>query len=366
MKKVFTKAQKMRIYPNEEQRLKIEATLGCCRYIYNHMLDRNNKVYKRRGEHLSYIDMQNLLTVMKGYTDWLREADSQALKYACRCVDNAYKRFFKKQGGYPNFKRKHSSRQSYTTTKSTAIHHERGRVKLPCLGWVKSSNNREIKGTICYATVSRDNDKYYVSITYKFEKDVTSVTPKKVVALDYKSDGLYVDSDGNTADMPKYFRQSEKTIAKEQRKLSKKQLHSNNWNKQKERVGKKHRKASNQRLDFLHKDSTRKANEYDAVIVEDLDMKSMSRGLKLGKSTLDNGWGMYTTFLKYKLEERGGCLLKIDKWFPSSQLCSECGYKNEAVKNLSVRRWTCPKCGETHDRDVNAAKNILAEGMKQL
>ena len=185
--------------------------------------------------------------------------------------------------------------------------------------------------------------------------------------MDYKSDGLYADSEGNTADMPHYYRKSEKVIAKEQRKLSKKKLHSKNWIKQKKKLNKKQRKAANQRLDFLHKDSTQKANEYDAVFIEGLDMKAMSnKGFRNGKATLDNGWGMYTAFLKYKLEERGKKLIRVDKWFPSSQLCSDCGHQNPALKELSVRKWTCPRCGAVHDRDINAALNILHEGMKQI
>lgn len=215
MKKVVIKAQKMRIYPSDEQKQKIDVTLNCCRYIYNHMVDRNNKVYKRRGEHLSYYDMQNLLPIIKRYEPWLCEADSKALMYACRQVDNAYQRFFKRLGGYPNFKRKHNSCQSYTTTSALTIHHEKGRVKIPKLGWIKTSNNREIDGKICCATVSREGDKYYVSITYKYEKDIDIVEPTNIIALDYKSNGLYMDSEGNVANMPHYFRQSEKAIAKE-------------------------------------------------------------------------------------------------------------------------------------------------------
>lgn len=307
---------------------------------------------------------------MKKYLPWLAEADSQALKYACRCVNNAYQRFFKGLGNYPKFKKKHSNRQSYTTT--STIHYEKGRVKLPCLGWIESSNNREIDGKICCATISRDNDKYYVSITYKFEKEVQQVEVKKAIALDYKSNGLYADSEGNVANMPHFYRKSEVKIAKEQRKLSRKagnkkgEKKSNNWKKQKKKLNKIQRKTANQRLDYLHKDSTQKANEYDAVIIEDLNMQNMSQSLNLGKSTHDNGWGMYTTMLKYKLEERGKQLVVVDKWFPSSQLCSECGYQNKEVKNLNVRQWVCPKCGAVHDRDFNAAKNTLKEGTGRL
>ena len=359
---------KTRIYPAKEQREQIDHTLDCCRFVYNKMLERNIKAYKRRNEHYSAFAMMNLLPQMKQYLPWLKRADSTALKYACRQVDNAYEKFFKKQTQFPRFKSKRGSIHNYTTTQTSVIRYERGRVKIPKLGWVKHSDNRKVEGTICCATVSRDGDKYYVSITYKREREVQIVKPKRCIGLDYKSNGLYEDSEGNVADMPKWFRLSEEEVAKTQRKLSRKkgyrkgEKRSNNYLKQLKRLRKKQRHIANQRKDFLHKRSTEIANRYDLVAVEDLDLNAIIK--LLGKATTDNGYGMFLNMLQYKLEERGKRLVRVNRYFPSSQLCSCCGYKNPAVKDLRVREWVCPECGVVHDRDHNAAINILNEGLR--
>lgn len=372
------KALKMRIYPDDIQKAKIDKTIDSCRFMYNYMLDRNNKAYKRRNEHLSYYTMQNLLPVMKDYLPWLKEADSQALKYACRQVDMAYKNFFAKRANFPKFKSKKKSKASYTTTKKTSINYFpiEKMVKLPFLGWMKCSDKRILKDyDFKYATISKVNDKYYVSITYSIEKDIKPITfnENQVVGLDYKSDGLYVDNNGVVANMPHYFRQAQAKLKKEQRKLrlkqegKKGQKQSNRYKKQSLKVAKLYEHIANQRKDFLQKLSTQLAEEYDAICIEDLNMKAISnKGFGNGKATLDNAWGMFTIMLNYKLEERGKKLIKIDKFYPSSQTCSVCGCINKEVKNLKIRKWECPNCGTIHDRDINAAINIKNEGLKLL
>ena len=374
----FIRALKMRIYPNNEQKAKIDKTLGSCRFVYNHMLARNQKVYERRKEHLSYYDMQNLLPVMKNYLPWLKEADSQALKYACRQLNTAYDCFFKKKSGFPKFHSKRINRQAYTTTKKTSIAYdaENRKVKLPFLGWMQCSGNRILNNPeFKYATVSKQNGKYYVSITYSIEKTIrlVAVSENQALGLDYKSDGLYVDSNGNMAGMPKWFRDSQAKLKKEQRKLRNKvgskrgELKSHNYSKQLQKVRNLHEHIANQRLDYLHKESTRLANQYDAILIEDLNMKAIAnKGFGNGKATLDNGWGMFVIMLDYKLKERGKYLQKVDKWYPSSQTCSVCGCINSETKNLSIRKWTCPHCGSEHDRDINAAINIKQEGLRLL
>lgn len=298
------KALRVRIYPNKTQQKKIDTIINCCRFVRNHMIERNRKAYDRRKEHLNYISMQNLLPVMKKYLPWLAEADSQALKYACRQVDNAYQRFFKKQCGYPRFSSKRDSVQSYTTTNAKAIHYGTDRVKIPCVGSVRVRDNRDLPKNckICYVTVTRDHGQYFASITYKYEENNNPVfvITENVIGLDYKSDGLYVDSDGNCCDMPHYYRDSLKGIIKEQRQLSRKtgsrkgEKRSGNYMRQQERLFKKARHAANQRKDFLHKQSTAIAKQYDAVCVEDLDMKALAnKGFGNGKATLDNGYGMF-------------------------------------------------------------------------
>lgn len=372
------RALKMRIYPNDEQKIKIDKTLGTCRFVYNHMLARNQKVYERRKEHLSYNEMQNLLPTMKNYLPWMKETDSQALKHACRQLNTAYDRFFKKKSGFPKFHSKRTNRQAYTTTVKTGIAYdsEPREVKLPCLGWMRCSDNRTLSNPdFKHATVSRQNGKYYVSITYGIEKTAhpVAVSENQTLGLDYKSDGLYVDSNGNTAGMPKWFRNSQAKLKKEQRKLRNKvgsqkgEAKSHGYLKQLQKVRNLHEHIVNQRLDYLQKESTRLANQYDVILIEDLDMKAIAnKGFGNGKATLDNGWSMFATMLDYKMAERGKHLQKIDRWFPSSQTCNICGCVNEDVKNLNIRKWTCPHCGTEHNRDVNAALNIKREGLRLL
>ena len=372
------RALKMRIYPNKEQKAKINQTIGACRFVYNHMLVRNKKSYERRGEHLSYNEMQNLLPAMKNYLPWLKEADSQALKYACRQLNTAYDRFFKKKSNFPRFHSKRMNRQAYTTTKKTSIDYipDERKVRLPFLGWMCCSDNRILKDyEFKQATVSKKNGKYYVSITYTIEKDVVlvPVSENQALGLDYKSDGLYVDSNGNVADMPHWFRLAQSKLKKEQRKLRNKrgskkgETKSKSYSKQLQKVRNLYEHFANQRLDYLQKLSTRLADTYDVILIEGLDMKAIAnKDFGNGKATFDNGWGMFTTMLDYKMAERGKHLQKIDRWYPSSQTCSVCGCVSEDLKNLNIRKWACPHCGAEHDRDINAAINIKQEGLRLL
>ncbi len=371
-------AAKCRAYPNKTQAELIRHTLSCCRYVYNHMLERNNKVYKRRGEHLSYITMQNLLPKMKRFLPWLKDADSQALKYACRQVDTAFQKFFKHETDYPTFHSK-KGRQSYTTTNNTTIHisDDRKSVKLPIIGWIKVRGlHISDDAVINYATVSLESDgSFYVSISFKYEANipVLQALQPTILGLDYKSDGLYVDSNGNCTEMPHWFRESQAKLARQQRKLSKKvgsrkgERKSQGWYKQHRRVVKLQSKTANQRHDYLHKLSKALAETYDVVAIEDLDMKSMSnKGFGNGKATMDNGYGMFTTMLEYKLAWNGKKLVKVDRWFPSSQICSYCGYQNKNLKDLRIRKWQCPNCEVEHDRDINAAVNIKNEAIRLI
>ena len=370
---MINKALRVRIYPNKTQQKKIDTTINCCRFVRNHMIERNRKLYERRKEHLNYIAMQNLLPGMKKYLPWLAEADAKALQYACRQVDNAYQRFFKKQGGHPKFSSKRDTVQSYTNTNPNSIRFETGRVKIPCVGWVKAKDNRVLPfgSKICQVIITRDHGQYFASICYKVDEAVVSkqTDENNVVGLDYKSDGLYVDSNGNHCDMPHYYREAQEMVVKEQRRLSRKvgsckgEKRSGNYIRQQNRLFKKTRHAANQRKDFLHKQSTAIAKMYDAVCVEDLDMKVMAnKGFGNGKATLDNGYGMFLTMLEYKLRDRGKQLVKIDKWYPSSQTCSCCGHKQKMP--LYVRTYDCPQCGNRMDRDYNAAVNIRNEGLR--
>ncbi len=371
------RATKGRIYTSKTKYQLMDKTLYACNYIYNHMLERNQKIYKRRGEHLTYYEMQNLLPVMKKYQTWLKEADARALQYSCRQVDTAYKKFFKHEAGFPKF---HSKRNglSYTTTNTRTIKLFEDAVQLPIIGKVKVHGLRELPNNakLCYATVSKETDgKYYVSITYKYkiEIDELKVDETRFIGLDYKSKGLYVSSIGEFAEMPSYFSESQARLRKAQRKLAKKQGNqkgqkkSKGWIKQHKRVAKIQKHIANQRMDFLHGKSKYLAENYSGIAVEDIDMKALSnKGFGNGKATLDNGYGEFRRQLEYKLSAQEKPFVKVDRYFPSSQLCSCCGYQNKELKDLSIRKWECPKCHAKHDRDINASINIRNQGLRIL
>lgn len=339
-------------------------TFGCVRFIYNRMLSDKIKHYEETKQKLNNTPAQ-----YKKEFDWLKEVDSLALANAQMNLQTAYNNFFKSpKTGFPKFKSKKSNRKSYTTNcvnGNTTI--ADGYIKLPKVGFVKLKQHRIIPSDykLKSVTVSQTpSGRYYASVLFEYENQVQKTTPITFLGLDFSMQELYKDSNGNEPCYPRYYRQSEKKLAKEQRKLSKMQKGSNNRNKQRIKVAKLHEKVANQRKEFLHKQSRQIANVYDCVCIENLDMKAMAQSLNFGKSVADNGWGMFVTYLQYKLEEVGKQLVKVDKFFASSQICNVCGYKNPETKNLSIRVWDCPECGTHHDRDVNAAINIRNEGMR--
>lgn len=360
----MNKAYKFRIYPNAEQRIMLAKTFGCVRFIYNRMLSDKIKHYEETKQKLNNTPAQ-----YKAEFPWLKEVDSLALANAQMNLQTAYNNFFRSpKTGFPKFKSKKSNRKSYTTNCVNGnIVIENGCLKLPKIGFVKLKQHRVIPSDhkLKSVTVSQTpSGKYYASILFEYENQVQEQILQTFIGLDFSMHELYKDSSGNEPQYPKYYRQAEKKLKREQRKLSLMQKGSKNRDKQRIKVAELHEKVANQRKDFLHKQSRQIANIYDCVCVEDLDMKAMSQLLNFGKSVSDNSWGMFVTFLKYKLEETGKRLVKVDKFFASSQICSSCGHKNAETKNLSVRAWDCPQCGTHHDRDVNAAINIKNEGMR--
>ena len=339
-------------------------TFGCVRFIYNRMLSDKIKHYEETKQKLNNTPAQ-----YKKEFEWLKEVDSLALANAQINLQTAYKNFFRSpKVGFPKFKSKKSNHRSYTTNCVNGnIKLVNGLLTLPKVGKIKMKQHRQIPSDykLKSVTVSQTpSGKYYASILFEYENQVSQVIPQTFLGLDFSMHELYKDSNGNEPQYPRYYRQAEKKLAREQRKLSLMQKGSNNRNKQRVKVAKLHEKVASQRKDFLHKQSRQIANVYDCVCIEDLDMKAMSQSLRFGKSVSDNGWGMFTTFLAYKLEEMGKQLVKVDKFFASSQTCSVGGYKNSETKNLAVRAWDCPECGTHHDRDVNAAINIRNEGMR--
>lgn len=361
------------IYPNLEQNILCQKTFGCSRFVYNNMLTLQKDRHNDGEKHLSKTAANTYCNnVLKNKYPFLREVDKFALTNAIYNLEDGFKRFFKKQSKYPKYKSKHKCKKAYTTNfTNNNIEIGDNYIKLPKLGNVKASVHRrpESDWKLKSATITQNRDyTFQVSVLFEYDMEVTKaqITADSSIGLDYKSDGLYADSEGNTCDMPHYFRESAKVLAKAQRKLKHKVVGSNNYKKQQKAVAKIHRHIANQRKDYLQKKSTEIANQYSCVCVEDLNMKSLANsGFGNGKATLDNGYGMFLKMLEYKLDERGGILVKIDKWYPSSQICHCCGKRHKEMKDLNLRTITCD-CGYVLDRDYNAALNIKSEGLRQL
>lgn len=358
-------AYKFRIYPSENQASLIEKTFGCVRLIYNCDLLYRSHTYKKEGKSKSL-----LVSEYKKDFKFLKEVDSLALANAKLNLDKAFKNFFEKKSRYPRFKSKKKSKLSYTTNNvNNNIRIEGSLIKLPKLGFIKINIHRPIKsGKLKNVTVSKDTlGNYYASINIEYDLlKPEPVKPKKILGLDYKSDGLYADSECNIANNPKWYRKSQAKLRKLQSNLSRKQKNSFNYKKNKKKISLLHKKITNQRLDFLHKESFRLANEYDMIVVEDINMQNTSRSLKLGKSTHDNEFGMFRDMLKYKLDKRGKFFIKVDKFYPSTQTCSSCGNRKLSDKKLKLKDkvYVCDKCGTEIDRDINAAINIRDEGYR--
>ena len=371
MSNVANKAYKFRIYPNDEQKVLFAKTFGCVRLVYNHWLDRKIKQYEEDKTSVTYTVCAKEMAEMKKTEEYafLKEVDSVSLQQSLRHLDTAFQNFFKQpKTGFPRFKSKKRNKNSYSTVCINGnITISNGYLKLPKIGQVRLKQHRQIPEDykIKSVTVSQTpSGKYYASILCEYENQVQTAELKDFLGLDFSMKELYKDSNGNEPCYPRYYRQAEKRLKREQRKLSLMKKGSSNRNKQRIKVAKLHEKVANQRKDFLHKQSRQIANAYDCVCIENLDMKAMSQALNFGKSVSDNGWGMFIKFLQYKLEEKGKRLIKVDKFFASSQICSVCGYKNSEIKNLGIRAWHCPECGTHHDRDINAAINIKNEGIR--
>lgn len=368
------KVIRYRLYPDDQQLNTINQTIGCCRFVYNQALSWKKLAYEADGTHLTYSDCAFGLTRIKKLYPWLCEADSAALQQSLRHLEEAFKRFFTVKGtGYPKFKSKHKSRKSYTTVQTNgniAVLSEA--IKLPKAGTVKASIHRvpgeDWKLTSCTVSVEGDGNVFCsCHFTTPEEVPVKNINSSNVIGLDYKSDGLYMDSEGHVCGTPRAYRTEQDTLAKKQCRLKNKTVGSANYNKQQQRIAKVHTKIKNRRIDFLHKESLRIANSYDVVCVESLNMRKMSnKTFGNGKATMDNGYGKFLDLLEYKLKRQGKVLVRVDKWYPSSQICHVCGTKNPEIKDLRIRRWKCSSCGSTHNRDLNAALNIKNEGLRML
>lgn len=360
---------KFRIYPNKTQQQIINRTLGCVRFVYNHFLAVRRDEWKANHNSLTYVKTSKLLTDLKKRDDtsWLKEVDCMALQNSLRDLDRAYESFFKKRTGYPRFKSKHSHNQSYRTNNvNSCIRIVDNRIKLPKVGFVKIKQSRTFEGRILNATVSHTaSGKYFVSLCVEMDKEklVLSNNGGKV-GIDVGLKEFYSDSNGNTIANPRVLKKLSKKLAREQRRLSRKMPKSKNREKARIRVAKVYERIANIRKDFLHKLSTQLVRENQTIAVEHLNIQGMLNEHRLARSISDASWSEFFRQLEYKAELHGGEILKVDTFYPSSQICFNCGYQNTEIKNLSVREWTCPRCGAHHDRDINAAKNILHKALK--
>ena len=364
------KAYKYRLYPNKQQIEQIQKTFGCCRFVYNQTLAHRKDLYENKKESMNKIACNNYVNqILKKEYEWLKEVDKFALTNSVYNMDSAYQKFFKEHSGYPKFKSKRDNKKSYTTNitgNNIEVSFERSRIKLPKLKWIKAKIHREFVGKIKSATISQvPSGKYFVSVLVETEH-IQMESTDCMVGIDLGIKDLLITSDGDKFDNIHTTKKYEDKLVKEQRRLSHKIKGSKNWNKQRIKVARIHEKIHNTRIDNLHKISHKLVSENQVIVSEDLAVSNMVKNHNLAKAISDCGWYELTRQISYKSDWNNRQYIKINRFYASSQTCNCCGYVNSNTKDLSVREWICPKCGAIHDRDINAAKNILNEGLRIL
>jgi len=363
MRKIH-RAYKFRLYPTKTQTELLAKHFGCTRFVYNYFLNQRIEQYRLTGKSDNYYEQAKILAKLKKQveTAWLKEVNAQALQCAIRCLDVAYANFFKKRADFPKFKSKRS-KNSFTAPQFSRISGNRLFIRKFKEG-IKCRVNREIKGKIGKVTITKTpSGKYFVSICTEEEYQTPFKKTNKSVGVDLGLKDLLITSDGEVFSNNRYTRKYERKLATAHRHLSRKKKWSRGFERQRLKVARIYEKISNCRMDYLHKCSISLVRRYDTICIEDLNVKGMVKNHRLAKSITDASWGSFIAMLSYKAEWNDKKVVKIDRFYPSSQTCSVCGYVNKKTKDLSIREWECPDCHTHHNRDVNAAINILHFGV---